>query len=256
MLGMEVDREGRRRVKSWKISDAWVRLIEDVTGDTKRRFLFCEKCEENSAFRPCEHALEARRIARESFQKNLKLRRSKVMAKEAVLEIVQRVNRGDYLGEHNPGVVYVGDVVKILDLTNEIVWCVCDELLKEEKLEVQGGALKEYEPRFRFPEEVRHLLSYLAEDHFVEGKDKNGETLLTEMEKAIQESLGHTHCADLFGSGNTPHIKPQTILLFIEGWIDSLIFRAKHCPNEARGMRRSDVENIMTKIQELLPKTF
>ncbi len=151
----------------------------------------------------------------------------KMTNKEIVLDIWKRVTNGEYLGESMIGFVYVQEVAELACMTEMAVRSVCDELFGEEKLQLNGAILCEFVPGFRFPLEMKNVISYVVEEPLGWPNGDAGMFAVAEIENEIEN---RTHCKsgkDAFGK-YFPHIEKKILAPAFEWLASSLKAAAKN----------------------------
>lgn len=128
--------------------------------------------------------------------------------KESVLEIRRRAAAGEWLGERMPGMLYVQDVARLLGTDFQTSYDAVKELRVEEKVDLTGNILIDYQPHFRFPEEIRWLIRVLVEEPLGWPNGDAGDCAVGALERAIDEAGTYQHGRDLVWPHNFPNITP------------------------------------------------
>lgn len=126
--------------------------------------------------------------------------------KEAILDIHRRVRGGEYLGNWLSGVVYVQEVAELLGLPSGEVLAACDELFREERLQLNGMILWDFVPRFRFPRQMRAIMGYIVEEPWGWPSGEAGEVFVCGVEGEFEEKSGISRGVEAFGEANWPDI--------------------------------------------------
>ncbi|MCG2694372.1 hypothetical protein L6259_03860 [Candidatus Parcubacteria bacterium] len=145
--------------------------------------------------------------------------------KEAVMDIFRKVEAKDYLGQFNGGLIYLQEVAELLgvepfyNLLKEV-----GELYAEERLDLNGNILTDFEQRFRFPSEIRHVLRFIYSDY-----SDTSDFFLAEIELALTHfhyeanGGGEIHPfpsgKDVFPN-DWPNIQSTTLAYFGKLWLD------------------------------------
>ncbi len=167
---------------------------------------------------------------------------NKMVTKDAVLDIFNRIRGGEYLGEHTPGIVYTQEVSMLLCLGQESVRNACDALYAEEKLELNGAILCEFVPRFRFPLEMEQTIAYVVEEPLGWPNGDAGMFALAEIEGEIEERTGCKSGKAGFGK-HFPRIE-RKILLPAFGWLASELNAAAKSKRKRSRLRALSADEI------------
>ncbi|MEK7498395.1 MAG: hypothetical protein AAB611_00870, partial [Patescibacteria group bacterium] len=71
--------------------------------------------------------------------------------KEAIMDIFARVKSGEWLGQRYSKMIYAQEVAELLGIKGPEIWGYCDALYAEERLELNGAILADYQPEFVDP---------------------------------------------------------------------------------------------------------
>ncbi|PIR66319.1 MAG: hypothetical protein COU51_04500 [Parcubacteria group bacterium CG10_big_fil_rev_8_21_14_0_10_36_14] len=168
--------------------------------------------------------------------------------KEAVMDIFRKAEVKDYLGQCEAGMIYLQEVAKLLgvepfySLSKEV-----GQLYGEERLDLNGYILTDFEQRFRFPSEIRDVLRFIFSDYA-----DTSDFLLAEIESALTDFYYKEENGEKtypFPSGKDifpedwPNIKPDTLAYFGRLWLEYA---------KARGQKTllDDVENAQAGMKE------
>lgn len=129
----------------------------------------------------------------------------KMGLRRAVLDIKRRVDGGEWLGQHEPRMIYVQEVAKLLGRPAQDVWAACRELYAEEKLDLDGAILCDYAQGFRFPEEMVGIMRHVVEELLGWPNGDAGDFWIGKLEQDVQQKLGFESGKAAFGK-QWPHI--------------------------------------------------
>jgi len=170
------------------------------------------------------------------------------------MDIFTRVKDGEWLGQHYANMIYAQEVAELLDIKGPAIWGYCDTLYAEERLELNGAILTDYEKRFRFPIEIQQLLAMLVEEPLGWPNGDAGDGFLYTLEHAIHEHTDYKSGKDAFWKENFPHIAPHHLLSFGMLWIELALSRVATDDNAARDLWYLDKEHA-TYLENLRKKT-
>lgn len=134
--------------------------------------------------------------------------------KEAILDIHQRVKDDEHLGNWLGGVVYAQEVAELLELSPGEVLSACDELFKEERLQLNGMILWDFVPRFRFPRQMRAIMAYIIEEPLGWPNGEAGDGYVCGVEEEYEERTGLGRGIDAFGEANWPDIGMDILSMY------------------------------------------
>jgi|GEM_PF-1726254 len=186
------------------------------------------------------HKCKAQKTVFKLIQKDAKKRYgahwSSLGHKEAIMDIFARVKTGEWLGQRYSKMIYAQEVAELLDIKGPAIWGYCDTLYAEERLELNGAILADYEKRFRFPIEIQQLLAMLVEEPLGWPNGDAGDGFLYTLEHAIHEHTDYKSGKNAFWEENFPHIAPHHLLTFGMLWIELALSRVATDDNAARDL--------------------
>ncbi len=171
---------------------------------------------------------------------------------DALHDIFVRARRGEYMGEHNPGMLYVQDCETLLgttprrielqplatqDLPKDVlvprqvtslllpsreILAACQELTKRKLVQLSGMILVPYQESFRFPAVMHHTFAQMIEEPLGWPNGDAGDIFLHDLMKKIALQTGWQKGEDVFGPENTPELEPKWRVVFKEKWLAAL----------------------------------
>lgn len=160
--------------------------------------------------------------------------------KPAILGVYAKVKAGEYLGQAVATMIYAQEVGKLLDTGMAEMRAALDELFAEEKLDLNGMILADYERRFRFPIEVQTLFAMMIEEPLGWPNGDAGDCFLGELEGVIHEHSRFKHGADAFWPHNYPHVAAHHLVQFGRYFLAAAADRAARDPKVLDDLGETD----------------
>ncbi len=194
------------------------------------------------------HACPARAAARAEVMNEVRAELAPLLStqglKAALLEIQRRATSLEYLGQECLSYVSINDAAALLDAPIEAIRLACDQLFEEEKLELVGGTLREFEQRFRLPRELAAIMANIAE----EGSDR-----VAGFEHKVQEVTGITSGRVAFGE-HYPNIDKRILGKFVCTWCFIRFARVHVTPaSDFYSVQQLTAERILKDLRSTLP---
>ncbi len=146
-----------------------------------------------------------RYIARRTSRRNGAHWRS-IGLKEAILDIHERIRSGEYFGNALGGVIYAQEVSELLGVPVDEVLAACNELYKEERLQLNGMILADFVKRFRFPRQMRGIMAYIVEEPLGWPNGEAGDCYVCTVEDEFAALTGVERGVEAFGEADWPDI--------------------------------------------------
>lgn len=140
----------------------------------------------------------------------------------AILDIFHRVQSNQYVGQHAGGLVYTQEVAELLERDHDLVVAETFRLRDQEKLDLRGRILIPYEPRFRFPIELEHMIAMAVIDVLGVPNGDAEQAVVAELERCVAEHGRFAHGRDAFGRF-WPHIPLEVLSLPGENWVANAV---------------------------------
>ncbi|MEA3249602.1 MAG: hypothetical protein U9Q03_04590 [Patescibacteria group bacterium] len=123
--------------------------------------------------------------------------------KEAVMDVQGRVKAREFMGQSSGSCIYAQEVARLLDYELDEILEACAELFVEERLQLNGMILWDYEVRLRFPRQVQMVLVHLSDEYG---------THYESIEVAVGEQTEYTRGHDAFGEVNYPEMDKNILV--------------------------------------------
>lgn len=199
----------------------------------------------------CSQKDAAREVIREEIIKQYRPLWSTKSLADGALDIWNKHRAGEYLGEHDPGTLYVQDLERLLGTSPEImnihlaecknsngevispaciervsfpsktILSAVAELQKRKLLDLSGMILVPYKEYFRFPEQLHHLFAGWIEEPLGWPNGDAGDCFMHELYQKIFTQTGWNSGEEVFGVFNIPHLTPAWST-HTENWIAQL----------------------------------
>ncbi len=163
---------------------------------------------------------------------------------ETILLIHRTVEAGRYYGQAASGMIYMQEVAALLGKQANEVYEAVKQLFAEGKLDLNGMILIDFVPRFRFPEEIRHMIRMLVESPLGWPNGDAGSGVIDTFERAINDSTDYKHGKDAFWEHNYPNIAPNHLLEFGISFIGAAIDRGERGAHARDNLRFTNCENV------------
>lgn len=171
---------------------------------------------------------------------------------ERVLDIWQKHCAGEYMGEGNPGMLYMQDIESLLDTTPEVInvylsegrnlqgdvvspgiverisfpsnalMAAVAELKKRKLVALNGMILVPYREYFHFPEELHRQFAYWIEVSLGWPNGEAGDCFLAELYRKIVRVTNWRSGEEVFGADNIPAFTPHWWNRCMENWLPVL----------------------------------
>lgn len=220
----------------------------------------------------------AKEVAREVVRNRLREKYREVWAAmplpDAAHDIYMKHCVGEYLGEHNPGTLYVQDLERLLGTFPEVrtihlgevtdekgrvtapretvsvsmpgreILTAVSELKKRKLLDLNGMILVPYKEYFRFPKTLHHQFAYWIEEPLGWPNGDAGDIFMSELCSKIAAQTGWTKGEDVFGEENIPDLPEASKKRGIKMWLSHLDFRLSGNRDEDKSviLRRLSLE--------------
>jgi len=156
-----------------------------------------------------------------------------------------RAQRREYMGERNPGMLYVQDCETLLGTTprrievemldaqgvlNDVpllfpsqeILAACQELTKRKLVQLSGMILVPYHESFRFPSTMQHTFAAMIEEVLGWPNGNAGDVFLHDLMKKIALQTGWGKGEDVFGASNMPDLEAGWNMQFKKKWLAAL----------------------------------
>lgn len=199
----------------------------------------------------CEAKDEVRELLKQEARgKHLKSWR-KMGTKRATYNIFRRVQKGEYLGQRYPSIIYVQEVAELLKKEEQLVRKACAELFKEEKMDLNGAILSAYVKRFRFPKEIQQLLRYIIEEPLGWPNGDAGDGFVYALEEAIHENTNYKHGKDAFWEENYPNLSWHHLTSFGLRWLVAGISRLQELEEVPEYINSDYFEHLALDLEKI-----
>ncbi len=176
--------------------------------------------------------------------------------KDAVMDVFERHQKGEYLGSFWPEMIYVQDVAEILHKSVAEVHQACDQLFAGEKLDLNGMILIPFTPMFRFPKELESVMRYMIEEPLGWPNGEAGDCFVGGLEVAITEHTDHKSGKEAFWEHNYPHVAPHLLLMFGAHWLELAVARAESDPEALKDLEYMRLGHLAKELRQLARRLY
>lgn len=201
--------------------------------------------------RTCPHMAAFRELCKQEAREKHGDAWREMGVKEAILDIHTRVEAGEYLGTYDGGMIYLETVGKLLNVP--IPWNEADELFKEERLQLNGAILCDYQKHFRFPRELETLICLMIEAPLGGPNGEAGDGFLGRLYQLIEENTGTTHGRELFGD-DYPYVRPERLLVMGLALLRVAIERAEGSHAARKGLHFTALDKCAEELEITVKK--
>ncbi|MDX1536074.1 MAG: hypothetical protein R3346_04950 [Candidatus Spechtbacterales bacterium] len=244
-------------IREWSIDNhnvAWMKYeginIHDEPFEGEDLYCECDFSDIKDGFH-CEAKKKIREQVQAKTRKKYLHSWKKMGKKRAVYNIFRRVQRGEWLGQKYPRIIYVQEVASLLGKDNEEIVTACEKLFLEEKLDLNGMILSPFVKRFRFPREIQALFTYIIEEPLGWPNGDAGDGFVYSLESAIHQNTRFKDGKVAFYSENYPNIAPHHLINFGLRWIHQALNRASNSKDALQDIAHSPLEDIAEHLEQL-----
>lgn len=199
----------------------------------------------------CPHIAAFRELCRQEAREKHGDAWREMGVKEAILDIHKRVKANEYLGTHWGGMIYLQTVGELLGVP--VPWDEAAELFKEERLQLNGAILCDYQEYFRFPRELKGLIRYIIEAPLGWPNGEAGDGFVGSLYRLIEENTGVTHGRELFGD-DYPYVRPERLLVMGLALLRVAIERAEKSRSARKEFHFTALDNCAKHLTDVKKK--
>ena len=200
----------------------------------------------------CGAKENVRKVIREEIRQQYGNLWALLLLADAVEDIFRRHWAGEYLGEHNPGMLYVQDVESLLGITpdtrtfhlgeardnegnvvgdqetfhipfpSEVILAAVEELKRRKIVDLNGMIIIPHREHFRFPSSLHHQLALWIEEPLGWPNGDAGDCFVADLCERVEGATGWTCGEEVFGKENIPNLSSSAKEHFFKRWLSNL----------------------------------